>query len=149
MHCNATLLLTKDGLQHLLVRDGSRGFQLRIHGHSLLDPVHLVADVVLDPKEALVRLKTIQCFNDLRATGKLVPSHFPTESATPRLRRVMQALDGALSGASHREIAEVLFGKARTDREWRDTSNHLRDHVRRAVKRGEELMRGGYLAFLR
>jgi hypothetical protein len=133
----------------MLVRDRSRGFQLEIHGHSLLEPVHLVADAVLDPKAAPVRLKTIQCFNDLRATGKLVPSHFPAESATPRLRRVMRALDGALSGASHREIAEVLFGKARTDREWRQANNHLRDHVRRAVKRGEELMRGGYMAFLR
>jgi hypothetical protein len=61
----------------------------------------------------------------------------------------MQALDGALAGASYREIAEVLFGKTRTESEWHGSNSHLRDHVRRAVKRGEMLMNGGYRSFLR
>lgn len=149
MNCATTLLLTDDGLQHMFVKDGGHGFQLAISGASLLRPVHLLADAVLDPKDVGLRLAAVQCFNDLRATGHLVPSHFPAEPASPRLRFVMQALDGALAGASHREIAVALFGAARVEEDWNSHSAYLRDRVRRAVKRGRALMNGGYLNFLR
>jgi hypothetical protein len=61
---------------------------------------------------------------------------------------VLRALDGSIAGASHREIGAVLFGKARVERDWADPGDHLRDNVRRAIKRGRSLMNGGYSKFL-
>lgn len=64
------------------------------------------------------------------------------------MRWVLRALDGSIAGASHREIGIVLFGKARVERDWADPGDHLRDIVRRAIKRGRSLMNGGYKRFL-
>ena len=54
----------------------------------------------------------------------------------------MQALDATLAGASLREVAEGLFGvDAAAD--WYSDGG-LRSKVRRLVRRGDALMRGGY-----
>lgn len=71
--------------------------------------------------------------------------------ATPlrdfRLINTLRALDGHLSGASYRLIAECLFGSARIDAEpWKSSS--LRDATIRLVRNGVALMRGGYRKFL-
>lgn len=69
----------------------------------------------------------------------------------PDLRRVfslLRALDGYLDGASYRQIAERLFGKARVAADpWKTAS--LRDATIRLVRGGVALMRGGYRKFLK
>ncbi len=52
MLCHTTVLLTQDGLQHMIVRSGSRSLQFVVNGSSLLKPARLVWDAVLDPKIA-------------------------------------------------------------------------------------------------
>ena len=65
----------------------------------------------------------------------------PTPAALLELH-TLQALDAALAGASLREVAEGLFGvDAATD--WYSDGG-LRSKVRRLVRRGDVLMRGGY-----
>jgi hypothetical protein len=55
----------------------------------------------------------------------------------------LQALDATLAGASLREVAEGLFGADAVAADWH-TDSALRARVRRLVRRGEALMRGGY-----
>ena len=55
----------------------------------------------------------------------------------------LQALDAALAGASLREVAEGLFGADAVTDDWHADSA-LRARVRRLVRRGDALMRGGY-----
>ncbi|WP_246800808.1 DNA -binding domain-containing protein [Mesorhizobium amorphae] len=78
--------------------------------------------------------------------------NFPTGCFRPkrgsRLRFVLQALDGSLGGASRREIAAALLGQHRVHANWTDPRNHLRDRVRRTVRRGHILMDRGYRDFL-
>jgi hypothetical protein len=88
-----------------------------------------------------------KCLNEFLSKGKL-----PNSTAHPRrwrLRLVLQALDGWLAGASHREISCSLFGDKRTNTDWSDPSDHLRDATRRAVRRGRLLMDSGYKDLLR
>jgi len=61
--------------------------------------------------------------------------------------RTLQALDGALAGASHREIAEVLFGLSIVAERWSEDGD-LRAQVRRLIRGGRALMRGGYRRLL-
>lgn len=61
--------------------------------------------------------------------------------------RTLQALDGTLAGASHREIAEALFSLATVAEQWFEDSD-LRAHVRRLIRGGQALMRGGYRRLL-
>jgi len=149
LRCNTTLLMTADGLQHLLLRDGRHSLQFLVEGASVRDPVRLCTGVVFALSDARFRLKMMQSFNDLRVTGRILRSHAPAQPATPRLDDVMRALDASQGGARTREIAEVMFGKSAVAQGWKKRNKYFRDHVRRAVRRGEALMKGGYLNFLR
>ncbi|MGE4592522.1 MULTISPECIES: DUF2285 domain-containing protein [Alcaligenes] len=66
----------------------------------------------------------------------------PTPGAVLELH-TLQALDATLAGASLREVAEGLFGVDAVAADWHKDSA-LRARVRRLVRRGEALMRGGY-----
>jgi len=55
----------------------------------------------------------------------------------------LRALDATLAGASSREVAAGLFGAAAVTRGWH-ADGGLRSRVRRLVRRGHVLMRGGY-----
>jgi len=55
----------------------------------------------------------------------------------------LQALDATLAGASLRDVAEGLFGLDAVASDWH-ADGELRARVRRLVRRGDALMRGGY-----
>ena len=61
--------------------------------------------------------------------------------------RALQALDGTLAGASHRAVAEALFGFSIVAECWAEDGD-LRGQVRRLIRRGQTLMRGGYRRLL-
>ncbi|HEX3755228.1 MAG TPA: DUF2285 domain-containing protein, partial [Rhizomicrobium sp.] len=80
--------------------------------------------------------------------GELRKHLYPAESRAPRFARILQALDGALAGARHRDIAVSLFGQQRVTQDWASPDNHLRDHVRRAVAQGRTMMAEGFVRLL-
>jgi hypothetical protein len=55
----------------------------------------------------------------------------------------LQALDGRLCGASHRQIAEIVWGCEIVAKDWH-ADGDLRARVRRLVRRGQALANGGY-----
>ena len=55
----------------------------------------------------------------------------------------LQALDGRLCGASHRQIAEIVWGDEIVAKDWH-ADGDLRARVRRIVRRGQALANGGY-----
>jgi len=65
----------------------------------------------------------------------------PTPAALLELH-TLQALDATLAGASLRDVGEGLFG-AEAVADWYSDGG-LRSKVRRLVRRGDALMRGGY-----
>ncbi len=66
----------------------------------------------------------------------------PTPASLLELH-TLQALDATLAGASLRKVAERLFGTDAVAADWH-TDSALRARVRRLVRRGDALMRGGY-----
>ena len=123
--------------------------QVIVCGTSVFEPVGLLADALCPPRGMRNHINSLQCLNDLHVSGWLSHRYFPPEPRGRRLSVVLQALDGYLAGASYREIARALFGPIRTEADWSNPGDHLRDHVRRAIKRGRSLMEGGYRQFLR
>ncbi len=84
------------------------------------------------------------------ALDKLATEVAPTAIARPRPApaalqelHTLQALDATLAGASLRDVAEGLFGVDAINAGWH-ADGDLRARVRRLVRRGEALMRGGY-----
>lgn len=69
-------------------------------------------------------------------------------AASLAMRDALIALDGHRAGATYRDIATVIFGAERTAEAWRGASTALKDRIRRALKRGLELVAGGYRELL-
>jgi len=144
----ATLAVHHAGMQVLLMTESELSLQLNVHGASLVAPVHLFADVVSMPPKRSERAATLAALNDLHTSGGFRSGRFQSEPRGARLCMVLQALDGSLAGASHRDIATEIFGADRVTETWRDPRSHLRDAVRRAISRGRMLMTAGYRQFV-
>ncbi|PBB39785.1 hypothetical protein CK221_03040 [Mesorhizobium sp. WSM3868] len=141
-------MITEDGRQHVMLRNAHRHLQLVVDGAEILRPVRLSVDAIWPTDRIRQHLNALECLNALHATGQFPDRLFPPEARASRLRFVLQALDGSLGGASHREIARALLGRQRVQADWTDPHNHLRDRIRRAVRRGHMLMNRGYQDFL-
>jgi hypothetical protein len=78
------------------------------------------------------------------------PGPNPAALSEPRRNRLilaLRALDGRLDNATHRQIAEALFGAdAVRKRDW--ISHDLRDRTARLVRLGIAMMKGGYRRLL-
>ncbi|WP_245429098.1 DUF2285 domain-containing protein [Mesorhizobium sp. WSM3860] len=71
----------------------------------------------------------------------------PHARTVPAVCALSKALAGWLSGASHREITRARLGRQCVQADW-PNRNHLRDRIRRAVRRGDMLMDRGNQDFL-
>lgn len=81
---------------------------------------------------------------DKHAPGEAMSIVRPRPTPTGLLElHTLQALDATLAGASLREVAVGVFGADAVATGWHADSD-LRARVRRLVRRGDALMRGGY-----
>ena len=149
LDCSATLLKTENGRQHIVLRQDNFDMQICVTGVETSRPVALQIDALWPADRIAQRLQALECLNVLSGNGRLTARLFPPDPRGARLGFVLQALDGFLAGASQREIAVALFGVERVQADWSDPGDHLRDRVRRAIRRGRTLMDGGYFDFLR
>ncbi|WPG40776.1 DUF2285 domain-containing protein [Variovorax sp. EBFNA2] len=85
------------------------------------------------------------------AQAQALQGHAPAEDSTRTVTRAallhlraLQALDGAQAGASHRDIAQALFGLDAVVR-WH-ADGELRAAVRHLLRRAEAYMSGGYVS---
>jgi len=147
--CRTTVLVTPDGSEHVLFRDGARSLQLHVAGGGFLAGAPLLTYALSIRRDSKAQLSALRRLHDLHAFGHLRPLHYPPEPARRRLRQVLQALDGWLAFAPYCEIAIALFGRDRVEADWTDPRAFLLDRVRRAVHRGRALMTGAYRRFLR
>jgi hypothetical protein len=146
----SVILRTPDGVtQHVLIETAGRSIQLAIIGADISRPVRLTMTIPILQQQLAARLWMAKCLNDLCGKGTLPARHLPKEARQQRLRAVLQALDGSLAGAGHREICVAVFGEGRTNAVWSHTSEYLRHTISRAVRRGQFLMHGGYKDLLR
>lgn len=133
---------------HVLLCEGNRRLQLAVEYCPWLAEDVLLTSALASPLVFRRHQHLIARLNAYVFTGHLPKGLFEHQPASSRLIDVAQALDGALSHASHREIAVAVYGERRAVA-WHDPGNHLRDSIRRAINRGQHLMNGGYRRFLR
>lgn len=147
--CSALIFRNAAGVEHVLI--GGRSCQVRLDittGTILEGPVHLQYEIAgsagIDAK-----LLTLRRLMALLRRQRLPRSLFPPERRARRWMMALRALDARRAGASHREIAEVLFGQATVDGDWNGPSTYLRCRVQRLIRLGETLVQGGYRRLLR
>ena len=74
---------------------------------------------------------------------QIPPVRTATRAALLHLR-ALQALDASQAGASHRDIAQALFGLEAVVLRWHE-DGELRAQVRHLLRRAQAFMSGGYL----
>ncbi|MGB8365202.1 MAG: DUF2285 domain-containing protein [Rhizomicrobium sp.] len=148
VHCRVFTLPGGGDHCHVLFAQQGRFFQLSVCGASHLDDGLLLTPVLSDPALYAARQLAIRRLGDLVSSGCLRLSFYPQVARSDRMTRVVQALDGEMAGVPHRDIGIALFGRDRVEREWHHPHNYLRDHVRRAIAHGRELMLGGFRRLL-
>lgn len=142
------ILIDADERQHVVLRSAAHLKQLVVTGHAAM-----VAPVVLDVRlcrrsdiaKLAVELSGLHSLLSARHGPPAGPAQWTARAA--RLRDALVALDGHHAGAKQREIAIMICGRDRIEREWPDRGLRLRVH--RAVIRGEALCNGGYRDLLR
>ncbi|WP_379959921.1 DUF2285 domain-containing protein [Dongia sedimenti] len=133
---------------HLLWGQGHGSLQVRIRWFASDGPASLSAELPTTAAAYDAWLSALRRLSCLRSTTK-ADHGFAPDPRGSRFSTLLCALDGSLAGKTHREIAAALVGPARVEADWQHPGQHLRDRVRRAVKRGCALMNGRYLALLR
>jgi hypothetical protein len=134
--------------RHVIVRGEGAEFRLWVRDSRSSEPLAVVIPLDDDlPVRAAATLRFWMQIAGGRAHDDGAGSAL-SRQRRERLTLMLRALDGHLTDASYREIAEALFGAQRVQREsWKTSS--LRDQTIRLVKGGVELMRAGYRKLLR
>ena len=133
----------QDGIHHLLDAGEQRRLQIL---QSDPDTNRLVAIVPLD-QDGFARLDAISRLL-AQLHGRKVPvDKRLTRQKRLRAKRMLQAFDGRLAGASQREIAEVVFRLSRVSRdEWQSAPERFA--VMALLRDARKMVDGGYRALL-
>ena len=143
----ATIALAPDGREFLALADGRRRLRLDIVSGSLrAGPValdyRLSGIAALDPG-----ITTLQRLGRLYRSGTFPPRSARDFAAGARLALALRAYDGLRLGASHRDVARVLFGSAQVEADWDEGS--LKSRIRRLAKLARSMANEGWRDLLR
>lgn len=141
---SGTTIPDRDGLYHLIDAGVERRVQIL---QSDPDTTALVAIVPLG-HDGFARLDAVYRLLAM-IHGRAVPADKRlTRQKHLRAKRMLQAHDGRLAGASQREIAEVIFKMPAISRdEWQSASQRFA--VMALLRDARKMVDGGYLTLLR
>jgi hypothetical protein len=128
---------------YLTVLVGANGWQ--VHVANGLEPQDGIAISITVDAHARGRVAAANRFiEDLERKSLSSSKRAPVARRTARFHAsVIQALDGASAGGSHREIAVALHGAKWVNSRW-SPDGELRASIRYYLKRGALLVGGGY-----
>ena len=148
LSCRLTVLHSPDGVQHVLLANGACRLQLAVSGASIFERVRVLTEAIVAPPLVQRRSRALRQLTAAVRTGDLNPRLHVADPRSRRFSLILQATDGAIARAPQREIAVALFGRRRVDVDWSDPADHVRDRIRRALRRGRSLINRGYLNLL-
>jgi len=149
VRCRKTLLKTRNGEQHLLLRDRGRVAQVRCIGEDIrVEPfaLELVADEFPNVES---RLRLTKRLADIYRNRPLEHTRSGWTVEAMRHRNALAALDMRFDGRSYRDIAVFLYGEKAVGDDWINPNRTMKNRVIRGVKRGVRMMNGGYRTLLR
>lgn len=144
------VILSPRNREDIILCGPKAGLTLTLKGtRSLIAPVQVQIPIdVQNPAPAADTLQHLTTLS-LATGGEIVTKRLRKSLSRCRLLRDgLAAIDGDANGASYREIAAVLYGKAAADAAWSSHSRAMKDHIRYALSKGTALRDGGYRTLL-
>lgn len=135
------------GKQHAVIKSATRRVTVTIRGAAVaVAPARLTFEMT-----SLAGLFAAQ--RNVARLQELVEDPLAADAAWSvtglEMRDALIALDGHRNGASHRDVAIIIFGRKKVEAEWVADGCELKDYVRRCRSRGVRYMQGGYRRLLR
>ena len=146
---NVFVLRDPNGMEHVRFYDAGRSIQLVCRGVSILSEtisLYIPYAELRQSKETLLTLKRLIA---LDRNGEFPSSLFNPHPRARHVRFALQALDGDLAGAHHREIAEAILGPEAVAEGWSGTTRYAKSQFYRYLNYGRALIEGKYLELLR
>jgi len=134
--------------EHVTVATDGAAISLRVRSGTLLDGPVRLAYALVGLSRLDAQLQTLRNLLGLVGHDRLSPRRISTNHTVTRWVAQLRALDALETGASARDIANLLFGERRTMRDWRDASDYLRLRIQRLVRGARAMRDGGYLSLL-
>ncbi len=143
----ATIVRTRTGHEQLLLSDGLQHIRLDVvQGTLLAGPVALHFNLTDGPTLS-AQLNTLRKWQIFRNGWDLTLIAKP-ENRAPIWVRQLRAYDGAMAGATMREIAQTLFPALATPVALQDRNSAVRSMVRRLLRVARANVAGGYRRIL-
>lgn len=135
------------GRQHVVIKSGSRRVTVSIDGAAVaVAPARLTFEMT-GLAGLFAAQRNVALLQELLEETAASPSAWTATGLEKR--DALIALDAHCNGASHHDVAVMIFGRARVEAEWIADGCDLKDYVRRRRSRGVRLMQGGYRRLLR
>lgn len=138
-----------DGREHAVLSDGLHHIRLDCDGGGLAGsgPIHLQY-LIHGTASAEPVVLPLRRFLHLHRHQRFSPKLFPADIRIERWLTVLRVHDAARAGASHRDIAEIVFGRDRVPpgRAWK--SEALNARVDRLAREARRMAAGAYRLLL-
>ena len=143
--CEIVHLVDTAGREHMLVKGNGRVVQVQCTGMSMLSPEPVrLGFLIRGTTNMSSRWRTLKNAQCVYAARKPVP----WSRTSLALRNALIAHDCQSAGLSVRETAAIIYGDARAEAAWAGPGQSMKDEIRRARARGNELVSGGYRTLL-
>lgn len=147
--CFSAMLLGEDPAEQVLFSDGLHNLRLEVQRGTLrAGPVQLRFrfEGLIGVEAPLLTFRRLVAFHRL---GRMPRQLYPRDPRIERSILSLRAWDAHCAGASQREIAAALFGKADSDRAWDGPSDYLHSRVKRLLHAARGMVRGDWRRLLR
>ncbi|HMI20858.1 MAG TPA: DUF2285 domain-containing protein [Sphingomonas sp.] len=138
-----------DGREHAVLSDGLHHLRLDVEQGTLAGGPVVLHYLLHGTRDARPKLRTLRRLTAISLERRFTPSLFPADPRQDHWLWALRVGDALREGASQREIAEILYGPARTRGEWQGHSDSLRSRVRRLVGEARRLASGDYRKLMR
>lgn len=145
-----TIVSDPDGSEHILISDGWHHLRLDVVEGRLGDHEAVYLQYRLGGlASAEAMLPPLRRFLGLCRQRRFSSALFPRDRRIGRGLEVLRISDALEQGATQREIAAVIAGEQRIEREWGGDTDSLRSRFRRLISHARNMAGGGYRSLLR
>lgn len=140
-------VLVEPGAERLLIPAGPGHLRIDVVGGTIFSGPIRPLFAVDGTGDMAPRLLTLRRFAGL-VRGVPARRLWPPLRRAARLEAMLRAHDAHTAGASHRDIAELLYGRAAARERWTDGSRFMRLRIQRVLRSARGMIEGGYRTLL-
>lgn len=134
--------------EHVVLSDGLRRIRIDVKNGDLSHGPVVLMFLIEASRSAPCNVMPLRRALEVIARGRFPANMFPPQPRAQRALALLRVHDAVADGATHREIAEALFGRDRVKLAWKGVSDSMRSQVRRMVSAARVLSAGAYQGML-